>query len=61
MSNFLINIFNTGEIVETGTYATEQQCIDQWEGYIETLENECNAPYQIGVSSYSITPYNGPL
>jgi hypothetical protein len=61
MSNFLINIFNTGVIVETRVYISAEDAISLWENYITALEAKCNAPYEIGVSSYSITPTDAGL
>ena len=61
MSNYLLNIFNTGVIIFTEVTSNEQQALDRWNAYYSNLPENCNGPYQQSVSSYSITPTEAPL
>jgi hypothetical protein len=56
MSNYLLNIFNTGEIVSTRVMKNEAGALSVWNAYYSNLLEGCNGPYQQSVSSYSITP-----
>jgi hypothetical protein len=47
----LLNIYNTGLIVETHVLETEEEALDIFNKYIENLEND----YQRGVSFFSCT------
>ena len=61
MSNFLLNIFNTGEIKFTNVYVDYDTAYSSWNAYYTNLLENCNGPYQQSVSSYSITPTEAPL
>jgi hypothetical protein len=50
--NYLTNIYNTGVIVETHIFDTEEKAVEAFNAYLETLETI----FEKAVCNYSCTP-----
>lgn len=50
--NYLLNIYNAGNIVKTEILASREEAIENFNAFLDTLDND----FEKGCSDYSCTP-----